>query len=89
MKYGKLKISRDYIKDAKLGTSTLLYKVFTHFIPLYIEDNPCLDYVVYYGTSEHFDIIKEGEIPPFYDVVLTVIENDSLKIEFKRLCRDQ
>lgn len=76
---GQIKISRDFISDIYKTENSDLFAVFAQFIPIYIEDNPVYNYKIYYGISNEFDEILEGEVPPLYDVILTVCEDKNIK----------
>jgi len=84
MKAGKIKISRTYINDVRRSEISDLYLVFNQFIPVYIQDNPMDEQLIYWGYSNQFDDIKEGEVVPLYDVILTTNDTGAT-IEFKRL----
>ena len=82
MKKGFIKVSDILIKQ-DWGK---LYIFFKDFRPTYIEfrhwEN---DTWHYYGVSELFDELKEGEQVPQYEVIFTSHPDSSLTYEFKRL----
>lgn len=63
-----------------------LYIFMKDFRPTHIEFRHWENDVWYfYGVSELFDEIKEGEDIPQYDVLFTMQEDKSLTYEFKRV----
>ena len=82
---GKIAISRLFLKDISRTERSELYDVFAVFIPVYIQDNPISDKVLYWGYSTKFDWVNEGEETPTYDVIVTIMQDGSNDITFKRL----
>ncbi len=83
MNKGFIKISNDvYVK--MWGT---LYIIFKDFRPTHIEFRHWENDIWYfYGTSDLFDEVKEGDIIPQYDVLLTRNEDSApLTYEFIKM----
>jgi len=77
-KKGLVCISRGFIENNK----DELLALFSKFIPVHIENNLLENQLKYFGYSNEFRSIKQGEIAPKYDVLFTRCEDESLKIEF-------
>lgn len=61
-----------------------LKAVFAVFIPVYIQDEPWMDVILYYGYSDYFDEIEEGSQTPEYVAVVQHIDDKIVFKEFKR-----
>jgi hypothetical protein len=65
----------------------LLKGLFAEFYPVNIDRNTDPRTILFYGYSEHFDEIEEGEKVPHYDVHCTFNKSDSkesVTCEFSR-----
>lgn len=63
-----------------------LYVFFKDFRPTHIEFRHWENDIWYfYGVSEKFETVKEGECVPQYDVVFTKQENGELLYEFNKV----
>ena len=79
---GLIKITNELINQ----DWTTIYVLFEYFRPTYIEfrywEN---DIWYFYGVSELFDELKEGENVPHYDVIFTNNKDQKSTIQFKRI----
>ena len=70
MKKGVIRISNEVYNDCWIAVAD----IFKEFKPNHIEfrhwEN---DLWYFYGTSESFDIVNEGEIIPFYEVLFDTV----------------
>lgn len=81
---GIIKIDNRMIED---GNFDVLKLLFSNFIPLFINKN-FFSYTEYGGICEYFDEVKDGEVTPYYDAIITntgAAEKQELLIDFKRL----
>ena len=60
--------------------------IFTNFYPSsIIDDFRNREFVTYFGYSEHFDAVEEGELSTSYDMIF--VKNDVGIVEFKEMKR--
>jgi len=64
----------------------ILYIFMKDFRPTHIEFRHWENDIWYmYGVSDHFDVLKEGDLVPQYDIVFTKQGNGSLAYKFQRV----
>jgi len=82
MKKGYIKITDVLIKQLWSD----IYVIFKHFRPTHIElrhwEN---DIWYFYGESELFDELKEGEVVPQYECCFTKLNDGTISYQFDRV----
>ena len=76
---GGIRVQRDLIKDIDVSKA-----LFSNFYP-YHTANEDWGVLTYHGFSEHFEIVPEATVPPFYDAEMVRHENGEFSITFKKL----
>lgn len=79
MNKGVIRISKQLYRDMY----DVVCLIFKDFKPLHIENEHWNigDYIIY-GESVLFDIVKEGEIIPYYNVIFNKMEDETYSFEF-------
>jgi hypothetical protein len=75
-KIGKILLAYEIVFDALLSKEFFI--LLRKFAPVQIEFDYLNNQFTYYGLCNDFDIVKEGEVIPFYTVTLT---DEGLKFE--------
>lgn len=76
------------IIDRKLlfeQSEEVLRLLFSNFFPVHIEPNFLTDTMTYYGLSNLFDEIIEGEVIPTYEIIITWERDKGPSMQFKKL----
>lgn len=81
-KKGKITINRKFLFEQD---SSILSLVFSKFFPTHIENNFVTDELTYWGYSELFEVVKEGIVPPTYEIILTFKRDEEPTIIFNKL----
>lgn len=81
MRKGLIKITNQLYE----GEYHLVNAIFKRFRPVHIEFRYLENDMWYiFGLSDEFDILKEGEVVPTYDVIFTRDEFNNYTYEFKK-----
>ena len=79
---GKITVANELLVD---GDPKMIKELFGNFYPVHAQWDDRYGFardIIYYGFSEHFDVLEEGLMATEYTTEVTMIENGDYSIKF-------